>query len=409
MTSSSFAYCNKALCAEAIPLIEIAESIGSSFYCTSTAQLHHHYRCLHSALTGAEARLYFEIKAKPNQTIVRSFAEAGAGASVETVGEIERAIEAGVDPASLLLAPGHRTRDDVIAAILAGVGQIVATGLSDLYLVDEVATALERPARVTLQLDLGFLPVRDPSEAGVSLISLAETLHYIWRRPFLTFEGLAIPSQAYAHDEALLTRAYAQLATVTHLVRDFGFSPAWLDLGSVPLLSPLPFATQAALIHDLLVPLGCGLSLRAGARLVRETSVLVARVLACRDYHGKRWIDLERGPRALLYPLDAAKLEVLALTEDPLALTARAGLCGPQSGKGDSFAVAPVLPLVQPGDWVALLQSDASVAPAPHGLPSVPEVLVSGARYAMIRRCVAVAEQMAWEMVPEWMGARSVA
>jgi len=402
MKSSSFAYCNKMLCVEAVPVAEMAEAMGSAFYCTSEAQLHHNLRCLTSAFTGLAAQIHFEVKAKPNLTLLHSFAQAGAGAAIESVGELERAIESGVMPNQIVLTAPRKTRDDLIAALLAGISQITAHSLADLYMIDEVATVLERSAPVVLQLDLTEKASAEEAP-GFALSSLAEALHFIAVRPFLSFKGLALASELFLHDHAALAQAYADLASVVTLLRSQNIVPVRLDLGSVPSSATVSFADQAALIHQTLAPLGCSLSLRAGARLVCEASLLVTRVLESREERAPCRLVLDAGTGDLLYPLLCSRTVFLTLRDSHVELALPRAVVGPMSEREDSFGAGHFLPSLQVGDWVALLQTETTQAPQAYGSPQIPEVMVSGARYAVIRRRVAVAEQMAWEMVPEWM------
>ena len=93
-----FDYRNGVLHAEAVNLIELADAVGTPFYCYSTATLERHYRVFSEAFAGEKALVCYAMKANSNQSVLRTLAKLGAGADVVSGGELKRALAAGIPP-----------------------------------------------------------------------------------------------------------------------------------------------------------------------------------------------------------------------------------------------------------------------------------------------------------------------
>ncbi|MCW8952042.1 MAG: diaminopimelate decarboxylase, partial [Rhodospirillales bacterium] len=119
-----FTYRDGVLCAEDVPLSQIAEAVGTPFYCYSTATLEHHYKVFADALSGLDATVCYAVKANPNIAVISTLARLGAGADVVSGGELKRAMAAGVPPEKIVFSGVGKTRDELAQAIASGVMQI---------------------------------------------------------------------------------------------------------------------------------------------------------------------------------------------------------------------------------------------------------------------------------------------
>ena len=128
--TSAFSYRAGFLCAEDLPLAQIAAEIGTPFYCYSTAQLKKNCREYAAAFSGLDAHIYYAVKANPNLAVIRTLAECGAGAEITSIGELERALHGGVKPANIVFSGAGKRRDEITAALLAGLYQINVESIS---------------------------------------------------------------------------------------------------------------------------------------------------------------------------------------------------------------------------------------------------------------------------------------
>lgn len=420
MNGSVFAYRNGALCAEALPLAEIAEDVETPFYCTSAEQLRRNYTAFTAPFEGLAFQTYYAVRANATLAVIRTLADCGAGAQVTSAGELERALEAGVQPSRILLGGVGKDRDDLSAALLAGAARIHVESLSELSLLQQIAGLLGRRAPVALRLNLGLapLPCGGPSlglgegKFGLSLDQLAPALAQVFAADsMLDFKGLAIHIGAHIKDAALFEQAFARLAQIVKLCRAQGLAIDHLDLGSG--LGQTGgthdcFAAYVRAVREHLAPLGCALSFAPGRRLVGDAGVLVTRLLHVKESAGRRFYVVDAGMNDLVRPaLYGARHEIIPVREspDPSPLS-RLSVVGPVSESNDQFGDCYLMPAATEGDLLAIMHAGAygsAMASTYNGRALVPEVLVSGADYGVVRRRVAVAEQMEWEAFPDWM------
>lgn len=150
---NAFAYRDGALHAEEVALADVAAGVGTPFYCYATAALVDRYRDFADALGRLPARICYALKANANLAVVRTLAEAGAGADVVSEGELRRALAAGVAPSDVVFSGVGKTRDELAFALEAGIGQFNVESRPELALLHEVAVAAGRIAPVALRVN----------------------------------------------------------------------------------------------------------------------------------------------------------------------------------------------------------------------------------------------------------------
>ncbi len=400
MTKNVFSYRNGVLCTEAMPLAEIAEEIDTPFYCLSTKQLQRNARVLTQSVEGVVPYVHYAARVNPNLAVLRSMASHGVGAEVVSVGELERAIESGILPSKIIMAGKGKCRDDIAAALLADVSVIYASSLSELSLINEVAACLNKTAPVALVVGFDGLPM--PS--AFSLEQMGEALACLMQSTACSLQGFA---------GVCLNQATCEhVVKIVHMFRDSGLAVAYLGLfghTSLPFdgKSYTSFESYVGLLRKHIVPLGCSLSMQFGSRLVSDAGALVARVA-----------HVDRSGSSLSVTLDVAlsecagpaffqaKNEIIPVREDLYCEHRTTSVLGPHGGRTDSFGNYVLPATVKPGDLVSIMNVGAygSVMASMYGGRSlIPEIMVSASQYAVIRRRLAVAEQMGWEAYPEWL------
>lgn len=428
MTRSVFSYRNGVLCAEAIPLAEIAEDIETPFYCTSATQLKRNYESFVAPLAKLNPSIHYALRANATLAVIRTLAACGAGAQVTSVGELERALEAGVKPEKIVFAGVGKTRDDLAAALLAGVSRIHIESLSELTLLAQVAEVLGKNAPVVLRLNMGLWakscegPTLDLGDGkfGLSIDQIAPALGLIMENPqILRFKGLSVHLGANMKNAGLFRKAFIRLASVVGLLRAQDVQVEHLDLGSgVGMVSSQTgrdiFPAYAKTVRETLGGLGCALSFAPGRRLVGDAGVLVTRLLHVKESAGRRFYVVDAGMNDIVRPaLSGASHEIIPVREAQKASQlARVSIVGPVSEASDQFGDCYLMPEAKEGDLLTIMHAGAygsTMASTYNGRALVPEVLVSGAQYGIARRRVAVAEQMEWEAFPDWMDQASAA
>lgn len=400
MTKNVFSYRNGVLCAEAMPLAEVAEEIDTPFYCMSTKQLRRNVRVVTSSLEGIVSYVHYAVRVNSNLAVLRVMAECGAGAEVVSVGELERAIEGGISPDKIIMAGSSKTRDDVAAALLANVSMIYACSLSELSMINEVAMTLGKKAPVSLvvSFDDGDTP------SAFSLSQMVAALNCLMCSDACSLKGFA--------GVCLSKEASDNVVKIVEMFRSAGFAIGFLGLfghANLPFDGEgfTSFESYVEVLHKKIVPLGCSLSAQFGRRLVSDAGTLVARVLHV-ERSGAVWsLSVDAALNDCAGPaIFQVKNEIIPVREDSNCESRSSSVLGPHGGQTDSFGDYVMPATVKAGDLVSIMNVGAygSVMASTFGGRSlIPEIMVSAAQYAVIRRRLAVSEQMGWEAYPEWL------
>lgn len=401
MTKNVFSYRNGVLSAEAMPLAEIAEEMDTPFYCISTKQLRRNARVVADSVSGIVPYIHYAARVNANLAVLRVMAESGAGAEVVSAGELERAIEGGISPDKIIMAGTGKTHDDVAAALLANVSMIYVSSLSELALVNSVAECLGKKASIALVV--GF-----DGEENTSTISLGQmvgVLGELMAADHCQLKGFA--------GVCLNKQSCDNVVKMIQMFRDAGFAASFLGLfghASLPFDGNgfSSFENYVAMLRARIVPLGCALSMQFGRRLVSDAGALVTRVLHVERTGQAKSISIDAGlsdcTGASFFKI---KNEIIPVREDSNCEHMSTMVLGPHGGSADSFGHHVVPSTVKAGDLVAIMNVGAygSVMASTFGGRSlIAEIMVSASQYAVIRRRLAVSEQMGWEACPEWLG-----
>ena len=422
---SAFDYCAGVLCAEGVSLDKITADVGTPCYVYSTEQLTRNYQEFADAFKGMSAKIYFANKSNANQAVTRILSECGAGVDITSAGELERALGAGVRPEKIIYSGVGKRRDEIMAALLANVHQLNVESIPELRAIQQVASELKKCAPVALRVNpnVAARTHRKTSTGetgtkfGIDHAQLDEALNLVTTLPALDFKGFTIHIGSHVFDYEPYREAYSRLAELVIATRAKGIKVERLDLGGgvgIPYdgQTLAPFSEYAAIVKETVGNLGCELSFEPGRRLVGDAGILLSRVVYDKQGVSKRFLILDAGMNDLIRPaMYDARHSILPVLEAKINDAKLADVVGPVCETGDLFGVDYLLPGVKQGDLVAILQAgaySASMSNMYNGRPLIPEVLVSGSQYSVVRRRIPVIEQIGWECLPPWMALSKV-
>lgn len=415
--TDAFSYQNGVYCAEQVSLARIAAEVGTPFYCYSAARIESNYRAFADSFKGLKTHIFYAVKANPALAVIRTLAALGAGADITSAGELERAVKAGVKPAHIAYSGVGKTRAEITAALQQGVYQLNVESIPELRLIEEVAAASGKKATVTLRInpDVAARTYKKTSTGelgtkfGIDLGQLPEAMALVKTLSHIDFKGFQVHIGSHVYDYEPFREAFLKLAELVRLWRGKGFTIDRLDLGGgvgIPYdgQTLAPFSDYAAIVRETVGDLGCELGFEPGRRIVGDAGVLVASVVYDKQGLNRRFLILDAGMndliRPAMYEARHSMVPVKQKTGGGDAGDALADVVGPVCETSDLFGVDYRLPGVGQGDLVAFLQAGAygaTMASNYNGRPLIPEVLVRGDRYTVIRRRVSVAEQLTWE------------
>lgn len=415
-----FAYQNGAMLAEGVPVAEIAARIGTPFYCYSTATIERHYSVFAQAFQDTDALIAFALKSNSNQAVIRTLANLGAGADVVSEGEIRRALDAGIDPKKIVFSGMGKTKAELSFALAAGIYQFNVESEAELRTLNDVAQGMGKLApiavRVTPDVDgkthAKITTGTKVSKFGIDWQDAREFYKIAAGLPGIEVKGISTHIGSQITDLKPFKQAFGRIVELVKLLRADGHTIERLDLGGglgVPygVEDPANPAEYAAMVKDLTRHLNCRLMFEPGRLIVANAGILVTSVIALKKTPAREFLIVDAAMNDLIRPSFYDAYHEIVAVKLPATQDRRSfDVVGPVCETGDVFARDRVLPVFGPGDLVAFRTAGAYGAVMSGTYNSrllIPEVLVKGNQFSVIRRRQTYEELIGMDALPAWL------
>ncbi len=417
-----FDYTDGVLCAEGVRLDKLAKQVGTPFYCYSTATLERHYKVFAGALPQGSLVAY-AVKANDNLAVLKTLAKLGAGADVVSGGELAKALAAGIPANRIVFSGVGKTKAEMRAGLEAGIYQFNVESEPELVALNEVALEAGKRAAVSLRIN----PDVDARTHAKINTGTAETKFGI---PF------AHAREAYAHAATLkgveivgvdvhigsqitelepFEQAFTIVGDLIATLRADGHAISRLDLGGglgVPYENnneppPDPRA-YGAMVTRVTQDFGCKLSFEPGRLIAANAGVLVSEVIYVKRGDAKTFLIIDAGMNDLVRPAMYDAFHEIVAVRQPVPGSPRPkyDVVGPVCETSDLFASDRPLPELKSGDLVAILTAGAYgavMAGDYNARPRIPEVLVAGEQWGIVRPRESYADLIAKDRIPDWL------
>jgi diaminopimelate decarboxylase len=422
--SGEFAYRDGRLCAEDVPLEEIAAAVGTPVYVYSAGAMRARLERFMQAFAGRRMMVCYALKANSNLAVVRTLAEAGAGAEIVSGGELERALAAGVPPERIVFSGVGKTRAEMAAALDAGIAQLNVESVPELVALGEVAVARRTSAPIAIRINPDVAAGthekistgRRQDKFGVAYDQALEVYGLAARLAGIRIVGLHLHIGSQILSLAPFEAAYRRSLALVEDLRTAGIAIERLDLGGglgaryrgEP---EVDLKGLAALIGRLTEGLDLELVFEPGRYLVAEAGALVTRVLYVKDGAERSCVVLDAGMNTLLRPALYDAFHAILPVVEPASGSPylEMDVVGPICESTDVFARARPLAPLAADDLVAFGAAGAYgavMASDYNSRPRAAEVLVDGGRWAVIKPRIETAAQFADEALPRWLTTR---
>ena len=419
--SDFFSYRGDELHAEEVAVSRVATAVGTPFYLYSAAGFATQYRRFAEAFSVERPLICYAVKANSNLAVLRLFAGLGAGADVVSEGELRRALAASVPPQRILFSGVGKTSSELAAAIDAEIYQINVESVPELRRLSELASARGRAvpvairvnpdvdARTHAKISTGMKENKFGIDVGeaIAAYSLAAEL------PGIEPVGLAVHIGSQLVDLEPYRRAFTKVAGLVRELRAKGLAVARVDLGGglgirYRAEDPPEPSSYARLAREVFGSAGLAMSLEPGRVLAGPAGLLVARVVYVKQGAAKRFVIVDGAMNDLLRPaLYDAWHDIVPVRRPAVdAPLAPADVVGPVCETGDTFAVDRDLPPIAEGDLVAFTAAGAYgavMSSTYNSRPLVPEVLVAGSRFDVIRARPSYDAMLSLDTIPHWL------
>ena len=421
LAAPGIAYRSGELHIEDVPLSRIAAAVGTPVYCYSSAAIAGAYRRFASAFAGGNVDIHYAVKANSNQAVIRLLAKLGAGADVVSEGELRRALAAGVPPGHIVFSGIGKTREELGFALAQGISQINVESVPELELLSAVARERGMTAPVALRVNpdvdarthAKISTGKKENKFGIDLAQAGEAYRRAASLPGLKPLGLAVHIGSQLTDLEPFEAAFRRLVDLALELRRAGLGVERLDFGGgigVRYRAEAPPSVEeyAALARRLTGNLGFRLSFEPGRALVANAGLLLSRVIYVKPGVTRRFVIQDAAMNDLIRPaLYDAWHEIVTVREpDPKAPREPADVVGPVCESSDIFALGRALPPVAPGDLLSILSAGAYGAVMSSGYNTrllVPEVLVEGGEFAVVRPRPSYEDVLGQDRIPPWL------
>jgi diaminopimelate decarboxylase len=418
-----FEYRNGVLYAEDVAISDIAEAVGTPFYCYSTATLERHYNVFSGAFSDIPSLVCYALKANSNQAVIATLARLGSGADVVSGGELQRALLAGIPAGKIMFSGVGKTSDELDAGLAGDILCFNVESAPELEQLSARAVAAGRKARISFRInpdvDAGthakISTGKKEDKFGIPWADALAIYDHAAQLPGIEVSGIDMHIGSQITDLAPFDRAFARLEELIRQLRDHDHHIEHVDLGGglgIPYrkdnIPPPDPGAYADVVKKHVRTLGCRIIFEPGRLIVGNAGILVGRVIYFKQTGHRNFVIADTAMNDLIRPtLYDAWHEIMPVVHpDPGAPYIIADLVGPVCETGDFIALDREMPAMQAGDLFAIGSAGAygAVQSGTYNTrPLVPEVLVKGDQFHLIRPRQAIETLIGLDSLPDWL------
>ena len=435
---------------------QIAAKVGTPFYCYSTATFQRHFQVFNNALDGYDRKICFAVKANSNLAVLRVLAQQGAGADVVSEGEIRLALQAGIQPCDIVFSGVAKRKEEMRYALEQGIFQFNAESAAELEALNEVAASMGVKAPVALRVN----PAVDPkthekistgqkeSKFGIAFEDVQRAYAHAASLSNLKVQGVSMHIGSQLTSMIPFRRAFRAILGMVNTLRADGHAISTLDLGGglgipygVEEHNPPQPLDYAEAVREEIGAFDGTLLFEPGRMIAGNAGILVSEVLYVKETKRKRFLMIDAGMNDLMRPamydayheiipvrdpatasgseregMNIRSQQAEPLVGEAVSLIAQASrperegikydIVGPVCESSCVFGKDRLLPVMQSGDLLAIRSCGAygaSMSNSYNARLLVPEVLVSGEQWAVIRNRPTYEDLAALQSTPEWL------
>ena len=418
-----FLYKNGVLHAEDVAIPDIVASVGAPFYVYLTATLTRHFQLFDDALAGMDHLVCYAMKAASNQAILQTLAKLGAGMDVVSGGEYARARAAGVPGERIVFSGVGKTRDEMRLAMTGGIRQFNVESEPEMAVLSAVATELGVKAPITIRVNpdvdakthAKISTGKSENKFGIPISRAREVYAQAAALPGIDVIGIDVHIGSQLSQLEPFELAYQKVAELTETLRADGHDIRRLDLGGglgIPYTHsneapPLP-TDYGAMVKRVLGHLNCEIEIEPGRLIAGNAGILVSQVIYVKEGEDRKFLILDAAMNDLIRPAMYDAHHDIEPVIEPQAGAERAtyDVVGPVCESGDTFAKGREMAQMNAGDLVAFRSAGAygAVMSSEYNTrPLIPEVMVNGSEFAVIRSRPSFDEIINRDTIPEWL------
>ena len=415
-----FQYKNGELHAEGVAVSQIAKEVGTPFYVYSQSTLERHYQVFADALKDVRASICFAVKANSNIAVLKVLADQGAGADVVSVGELKRALKAGVSKDKIVYSGVGKSRADLEYAVRAGIKQINVESEEELLVLNDVAQELGARMPIVLRVNPDvdakthekISTGKSGNKFGIDWVRAVEVYQRASNMAGVDAKGLACHIGSQLPDLDPFRQAFRRMKEMVSELRGLGLDVSRVDLGGglgIPYdegETPLP-VEYGKLVVEELGDLDVDFEFEPGRMIAGNAGIMVSDVIYIKKGATKTFAIIDAAMNDLMRPSLYSAYHAIVPVMEPQegSATETYDFVGPICETGDTFAKDREVTALKPADLIAFRTAGAygaSMSNTYNSRALIPEVLVKGDEFAVIRKRVEIEDFLDMESLPDW-------
>ena len=417
-----FDYRDGVMHAEGVSLDTMAEAVGTPFYCYSTATLLRHYQVFADAFADTDTLVCYAMKANSNQAVVKTLADQGAGMDIVSEGELRRALAAGVPGERIVFSGVGKTRREMEAALSARILCFNVESEPELQALSQVASEMGVVAPVSVRVNpdvdarthAKISTGKFDNKFGIPISRARAVYAQALDLPGIATVGVDMHIGSQITDLEPFDNATALLVELARDLMAEGHQLHHIDFGGglgIPYKEGDPPPPRPELFAQTIKKhtqgLGLKLLFEIGRMIAGNAGILVARVIYVKQGEGKTFVIVDAAMNDLIRPtLYEAHHDIKPVAQPRDGTLHMVDVVGPVCETGDYLALDRELPQLRSGDLIAVMTAGAygAVQAGTYNTrPLVPEVLVNGNRYEVVRRRESYETLIAQDHLPDWL------
>ncbi|RHW77417.1 diaminopimelate decarboxylase [Colwellia sp. RSH04] len=414
-----FPYINSHMFTEQVAIKEIAKQVGTPFYCYSQNAIEENYLSYQQAFAKQDALICYAVKANGNQAVLTTLAKLGSGADVVSVGEIKRALSAGIPAQKIVYSGVAKSESEIEFALDQGIFQFNVESEPELELISQVASRLNTTAAIAFRINPDVCAQthekistgKAENKFGVPISKARLAYKRAASLPAIKVQGVDVHIGSQLTQLAPFSEAFDRVAELVTQLKADGHDITVVDIGGglgidyqgeqVPTK-----AEYAQVVSDALAHLTCQIVIEPGRSLLGDAGILVSSVVFVKHGEEREFLMLDAGMNDLLRPsLYDAYHDILAVNNSQTEQQ-KYDIVGPVCETGDTFAKSREVNRSKAGDLIAIMSCGAYgavMASNYNARLTVPEVLVSKNNFAVIRKRPRYDDLIKQDIVPDWL------
>lgn len=409
--------------AEDVPLAKIAAEVGTPVYVYSTATFERHYKVFSEVFSDVDALVAYSVKANSNIAVLATLAKMGCGADVVSGGELIRALTAGIPAEKIVFSGVGKTTDEMKLALETGIRIFNVESIPELYALNQTAQDMGMIApiafRVNPDVSAGghekISTGKAENKFGIAWDSAEKAYALAAKMPAIRIEGVDVHIGSQIDSLDPFKRTIKKIGELIERLRSTGHHIKSFDIGGglgIPYgnnqKTPPHPSEYGAMVKAATRDLHVELIFEPGRMISGNSGVLLSKVIYAKETGTRNFLILDAAMNDLIRPAlydayhDIEAVKAPGPDFDELLYD----VVGPVCETGDTFGKNRPLPMMQTGDLVVFHTAGAygaAQASQYNTRPLVPEVMVNGDAFEVIRERPSIEDILRTERLPAWL------